>query len=420
MKKVFNNLFYLIFILSIFNLIFNINNCSAQWVQKSNGIGFNKNIYAFTSGGNYLFAGTDSNGVFRSTNNGENWIAANNGITSQRILCLNVVEGNIFAGTESGGVFRSTNYGNNWIQVNSGITDNSILTLAVTGTNIYAGTGSFTSGIVFLSTNYGTNWTNIGTFNQGISFLYVNGIYLYAVASIGVSGQYFVSTNNGLNWSSSYNINYNLISSLASNGNNLFAGTPYGVYKTTNSGGNWTLSGLNNIFIYDFALSGSNLFAATWDDTITRGNVYLSTNNGLNWIKKNQGLNVLVVNKLHISNGYIYAGTYKSSVMRRTLSEIIGIKKISEVIPLSYSLKQNFPNPFNPSTNIRYDIPRSGYIRLIVYDALGREVETLVNEKQSAGVYEVTFNGNNLTSGIYIYKLITDEYSETKKMLMIK
>jgi hypothetical protein len=91
----------------------------------------------------------------------------------------------------------------------------------------------------------------------------------------------------------------------------------------------------------------------------------------------------------------------------------------------SYSLAQNYPNPFNSTTNIVYQIPDRGFITLKVYDILGREVAILVNEEKAVGSYEVQFNshsveGRNLTSGIYFYRLKADEYSETKKMILLK
>lgn len=89
-------------------------------------------------------------------------------------------------------------------------------------------------------------------------------------------------------------------------------------------------------------------------------------------------------------------------------------------IPSAYNLSQNYPNPFNPSTRIRYDIPEIGYVKLSVYDILGREIVTLVNELQTPGTHEVTFESTSLTSGIYLYKLITERFTDTKRMLLIK
>ncbi|MCX6162637.1 MAG: T9SS type A sorting domain-containing protein, partial [Ignavibacteriae bacterium] len=86
----------------------------------------------------------------------------------------------------------------------------------------------------------------------------------------------------------------------------------------------------------------------------------------------------------------------------------------------NYKLSQNYPNPFNPSTAIRYDLPKAGFVKLTVFDALGREVESLVNERQSAGTYEVTFSGMNYPSGVYFYRLQSGDYTDTKRLLLLK
>ena len=99
---------------------------------------------------------------------------------------------------------------------------------------------------------------------------------------------------------------------------------------------------------------------------------------------------------------------------------VIGVEPISSTTPSSFRLYQNYPNPFNPNTKIKMEIAKLGDVKLIVYDILGREVDKLVNEKLKPGTYEVEFDGSYYVSGVYFYKLITDDFSETKKMLMIK
>jgi hypothetical protein len=89
-------------------------------------------------------------------------------------------------------------------------------------------------------------------------------------------------------------------------------------------------------------------------------------------------------------------------------------------MPSTYLLQQNYPNPFNPSTTISFSIPTSEFVTLKVYDVLGREIATLVNENLSAGSYSYNFDASNLTSGVYFYKLQAGKYSETKKMLLSK
>ena len=98
----------------------------------------------------------------------------------------------------------------------------------------------------------------------------------------------------------------------------------------------------------------------------------------------------------------------------------VGIQNISGEIPEGFSLMQNYPNPFNPSTKIRFAIPQSGLVKLNVYNAIGQKVTELVNTNLSAGTYESTWDAENAAGGVYFYKLETDGYSETKKMLLIK
>lgn len=89
-------------------------------------------------------------------------------------------------------------------------------------------------------------------------------------------------------------------------------------------------------------------------------------------------------------------------------------------IPGKFELSQNYPNPFNPSTKINYDIPFDGKVSLKLFDITGKEVATLVNEFQTAGYYTATFNGANLSSGIYYYKLESGKFNEVKKMILLK
>jgi len=98
----------------------------------------------------------------------------------------------------------------------------------------------------------------------------------------------------------------------------------------------------------------------------------------------------------------------------------IGIQNISNELPTEYKLHQNFPNPFNPVTNINFDIIRNGIVRITVYDLLGREVETLVNQDMSPGRYRLDFNAVNYASGMYLYKITTNDFVDVKKMLIVK
>ena len=101
-------------------------------------------------------------------------------------------------------------------------------------------------------------------------------------------------------------------------------------------------------------------------------------------------------------------------------SKISGINSLGKSNLKSFTLHQNYPNPFNPSTVIRYELPVNSHVTLTVFDVIGNEVATLVNEPKPAGSYEVNFNGRNLSSGVYYYRLKADSFIETKKFVLIK
>jgi len=103
-----------------------------------------------------------------------------------------------------------------------------------------------------------------------------------------------------------------------------------------------------------------------------------------------------------------------------TIGTITNVNEYPENIPEKIILYQNYPNPFNPETKIIYSLNRASKVKLIIYDILGREIETLVNDFKSAGAYSVTFNAGNLPSGVYIYTLITESDRQSKKMILKK
>lgn len=112
------------------------------------------------------------------------------------------------------------------------------------------------------------------------------------------------------------------------------------------------------------------------------------------------------------------------NILYRLVNTLTGVQNNRGNEPAGFHLSQNHPNPFNPVTRIKFDLPKSTNIKLVIYDVLGREIETLVNENKKAGSYEVewsaTGGGSRYASGVYFYKLITDEYVETKEMVLLK
>ncbi len=121
-----------------------------------------------------------------------------------------------------------------------------------------------------------------------------------------------------------------------------------------------------------------------------------------------------------VMNGMIYQYRLKQIDENGEFNYSNVIEITADLIPNSFNLSQNYPNPFNPATNIQFEVPSPQFVSLKVYDIVGKEVITLVNEKKQPGKYEVQFNASNLPSGVYICKLNTENYSSTKKMILLK
>jgi len=131
-------------------------------------------------------------------------------------------------------------------------------------------------------------------------------------------------------------------------------------------------------------------------------------------------LDSVPITNLMVHNDYLYAATYGAGVWKYSVSNLVSVKNNEQNLPKSFLLNQNYPNPFNPTSIIRFQIKDSRLVILKVYDIIGKEVETLVNEKKSPGTYEVTFDGSRLSSGIYFYTLTAGDFKETKKLVLLK
>lgn len=127
-----------------------------------------------------------------------------------------------------------------------------------------------------------------------------------------------------------------------------------------------------------------------------------------------------------VKNGLVYiagrstTGANYDDYLTIKYSQTVGIQQISGEVPKEFSLEQNYPNPFNPETNIIFSISKAGLTRLIVYDMLGREVETLVNGYLTSGVYKADFDAAKISSGVYFYRLYSGNYTDIKKMIVLK
>nr|NQU90120.1 T9SS type A sorting domain-containing protein [Bacteroidota bacterium] len=164
----------------------------------------------------------------------------------------------------------------------------------------------------------------------------------------------------------------------------------------------------------DIVVSGTNLFAGTSYD-----GVFLSTDNGDNWIEVNSGLTTTDVNAMAVSGTNLIAGTWGSGAWSRPLLEIITSITTNE-LPNVAQLIQNYPNPFNQTTTLKFEMATSAFVNLSVYDLLGCEVAILMNEQLTPGTHEVVWDGTDYPGGIYYYRLSSGNKAETMKMILIK
>jgi len=127
-----------------------------------------------------------------------------------------------------------------------------------------------------------------------------------------------------------------------------------------------------------------------------------------------------LVYSMSIQSGDLFAGT-SEGIWRRPISDIVPVDYINDYPgPLSFKLHQNCPNPFNPSTEITYTLPKASTVTLRIFDILGREVTTLVNERKEGGRYTIVWDADGVPSGIYFYRIATGDFTESKKMVLMK
>jgi hypothetical protein len=120
-------------------------------------------------------------------------------------------------------------------------------------------------------------------------------------------------------------------------------------------------------------------------------------------------------------NRHIRATTHGNGIYERSLVQNpIGIKYVNPEIPKEYKLYQNYPNPFNPKTKIKFSVPNFSNSKIVIYNIQGQEIAVLLNEQLKPNTYEVEFDGTNYPSGVYFYKIATENYADTKRMLLIK
>lgn len=336
----------LIFIL-VFNASLFLSQASySQWIQTGGPDGADVTCLSESRG--VLYAGTMSQGAFRSTNHGSSWLkmglqgnwvisftsvgntvfaiasdnpylgqlmkTTNNGASWDtcaglaNVMCLAADNANVYAATNYEGVYVTTNSGASWANPNIGLPVWNVFRVAVSGGNVYAAT--FVNG-VFRSTDNGTSWEYLGLDSVGINAMGVAGSEIFVAGREDYEARFFVSTNNGMNWSSHPQGFAGDTYGLASNGSHIFAVTDF-IYRTSDKGITWEGVNPENLyFVRSIAAIGSDVFAGA--EHFMRG-VFRSTNNGTDWHPSSKGIMIPDISGLEASCGALFAGTMRGGV----------------------------------------------------------------------------------------------------------
>lgn len=407
-------------------------------------------INAIAYSGSSVMCGYSKHGIYRSTDNGTNWFQSHDGLKALKIDGIHSSNGYVLAAGDQYGFFRSGDHGDTWVEINNGVAVTAgWFCFARVGSDLVGGSGS---GLLYRSSDNGDNWTLSNTgFGLTNSFaFYAEGNTVYTTGLAGVAK----STDGGLTWNTltagylfyeggldiwkdgsniltgsnvashrstddgaTWSATSGAVSGFAQIDTTLFSVLALGVKKSTDHGATWTATGSLPFAVGPLCLAAkaSDLFVGTNDGA------YRSTDNGGTWIAINQGFAPKTgIYKLTYDDQYLYAGTINRSVWRRPLSDITSVQEISAIIPSSFNLQQNYPNPFNPKTDISFQIADGGFVTLKIYDVLGREVATLVNEQLQAGTFTASWDASGQPSGVYYYRLTSGSFSETRKLTLIK
>lgn len=410
-----------------------------------------------------LIANFSQGGVFRSVDRGQSWKSVGYGMG---LLPINTVcsdtSGIVFAGAYQG-VFSNKNGNSAWenaVGIDSMISPFVVSSfLQKKDGKLYAGG----SGGIYSTQNQGANWVYdaIGDI-QVIALSPSNAIIAanYWYTLWGSYSDIYKSTDGGKSWNkvcTTGAINNFAISEIG----NMYACTGFGMIKSTNDGVTWDTLSFNSNPIhwlivpvkqmvasptgFLLCLSSDSVFVSydegiTWRSTCrlkgvsavvagSNGTIYagtqdqgvlVSSDSGVTWQQSNNGLNDVNISCLSIaSDGTLLCGTVSGGVFR-SFETVVVVPKVTSNNVTDFLLSQNYPNPFNPSTTIAFSLPHASHVELVIYDYLGREVQTLMNDVHAAGRYDVQFNANSLSSGLYIYRMTAGNYSSARKMILMK
>jgi hypothetical protein len=354
--------------------------------------------------------------LYVSTDDGQNWHdVITPGYFNGWVHALASDSNRLYVGTGYGFHF-STNNGTNWFR--SGIFTENIRDLAAMGQYVIAGT--FASNNVYRSTDYGIHWSlqpplpNVGLpVTESMYSAY--GKFFVGTDSAGS----YVSSDSGSTWKKVGGMGLTgegvMLSSYLAFGGKLFLAANY-VYCSADSGSSWQLLQGSPWAPMALAAKGGLLFAAG------PYGVSESSDSGKTWRTINEGFPdnhwcMAIV----ATNDYLVAAVYSEGIWIMPLSKVTGIGGVHDVTNRSFSLSQNYPNPFNPSTTISFTLSSKSVVSLKIFDVLGKEVATLVQDEMlSAGTYSKQWNASVYCSGLYFYRLQAGTYLDTKKLILLR
>jgi len=407
-------------------------------------------IYHLSVSGDTIYAGTiDRNnnpnindGLYFTSNGGDNWFQLDSTLGNGYVNGLYVISPENLFILKSGTICKTINSGQSWSPVNN-ISTNPIKWFGISPFNpneIFAidvlalGGGRYFN-TLYKSTDRGNSWEITGSFpgsshGSEITFAYdmTDSMNLYvSVDDKWTSLYFFKSTDEGNNWfyvsSPPFLPNDIYTDKIIPNRVYLLGGP----YISTNGGLSW--------FLVDSGLTDNSYYLSFFQDQITTNLLYLLESDGLYtshgdtfyWQKMDGSENLpldLPPSTRNMKNIIIDGGTRKiylgtsSGIYRKSLITGLPIENTPQIN--EFILDQNYPNPFNSSTIIEYSVNSTSFVSVKVYDVLGREIATMVNERKEAGSYSITFNASYLPSGSYIYRLIAGNSTATKKLILLK
>ncbi|MCZ6701812.1 MAG: T9SS type A sorting domain-containing protein [Ignavibacteria bacterium] len=375
-------------------------------------------------------------GLFKSSDNGDSWININNGL--QGLYVTSIVfnsAGEIFIGTgNGGGIFKSTDEGETWVHLNDPLINFTVKGLDINSSNhLFA---AISNRGIYRSMDNGNSWeeVNIGLTNFIFNSMFISklgSIKDFIFISVGALGDIravFRTTDNGNNWEHmNLSLSWQFAMTFTSNSlGEVYVGiqsqwhhTYGGVLKSTDGGYNWLGAGYSSQIVILILDRNEFIYTGTYD-WFGGGLIVRTTNNGANWQNFSSGLpNYWIETLVCNSQGILFTAINFEGIFR-TIQTTTDVEEYYENVPNEFNLSQNYPNPFNPSTRIQYAVSSRLFVSLKVYDVLGNEIATLVNDEKAAGSYAVEFDATGLPSGIYFYKLQVGSFVETKKMILLR